>query len=167
MIRGEGMENKNSGPYVFLYGPEADPDYLERWLGTQPLIVGQGVLEDYRLAFANRRGGGVVPTMEYSQGDALPVMVYGFEYYMQRRMERRMGYPYGSRRGTYSVLVEDAHYVRALGYLIPSVRGCREPDAGMVERMRAFYVSRAWDPGQVDSAVERSKNLSPVIRRIK
>ena len=153
-------------PYIALYGPEARREEMQSMFGCLPTIIGNCEIEGYVLSFAHRRGGGIVPTMIPGDG-AVDAIIYWVEYYQQRRLERRLGYPMGIQRGSYDSIVEHAHPCRTLAYSVPLIRPHGAPDAETVSAMEETYRENGWNLERLYKAVEASRDWKPTIWRVK
>ena len=155
-----------STSYLALYGPEARKNEMARMFGYVPMIIGQGELLDTKLSFADRRFHGEAPTIETAPGENTPCIVYWLEYYEQRRLERRLGYPLGIARGTYYASIEGTEPIKVLAYYVPGTRQRISPGEELIGQMTDLYEQNGWDTEHLGHVVTHSGE-GPSIRRIR
>lgn len=141
--------------YYIAYGSNLHIGQMSRRCPTA-VVYGKSELKDYKLSFKRHGGGGCYLTVEPSEGDTVPVVIWEIQATDEAFLDRYEGYPVLYYKEMMDVNV-DGNIVSAMIYIMSQESDYYLPHQSYVDTVCAGYNSFNFDVKFIQEALDRSR----------
>lgn len=147
------MKEKNEKYYI-AYGSNLNLPQMDRRCPTSE-IAAAGEIKDYQLLFRGQKKSAVA-TIEPSEGNVVPVLVWALKEEDETALDRYEGYPFFYHKETMELEME-GKAVDAMVYIMNDGYEIGMPSEFYLNAILDGYEEAGFDPTAIEKALEISK----------